>query len=172
MPPLDQLAKKSVDIHEGIESTLLILKNRLECLNDSQLRGIEIVKNYNEIPTISCYASQLNQVFMNLLSNAIEALSEKVETVITITTQSLEKDWIRITIEYNGSGIKQEIGDRFFDPFFTTKEVGEGTGLGLSISYKIIVEQHKGKLYYDSVIGEGSKFIIEIPFDASNETPA
>jgi len=166
---LDQSAEKSVDIHEGIESTLLILKNRLERLKNPGLKGIKVVKNYHEIPAITCYASQLNQVFMNLLSNAIDALNEKVEAVITISTQSLGENWIRITIEDNGSGIKQETGDHLFDPFFTTKEVGQGTGLGLSISYKIIVEQHKGKLYYDSVIGEGTKFIIEIPYDANHD---
>lgn len=167
---LDQSAEKSVDIHEGIESTLLILKNRLERLNNSEVKAINIVRNYNEIPAITCYASQLNQVFMNLLSNAIDALSEKVEAVIIISTQSIGKDWIRITVEDNGSGIELKTGDRLFDPFFTTKEVGKGTGLGLSISYKIIVEQHQGKLYYDSVISKGTKFIIEIPFDAGNET--
>ncbi|NJN73148.1 MAG: GHKL domain-containing protein [Limnothrix sp. RL_2_0] len=165
---LDQSAKKLVKLHEGIDSTLLILKNRLERLDNSGLNGIKIIKNYNAIPAITCYASQLNQVFMNLLSNAIDALSKKNEAVITISTQSLEQDGVRITIEDNGSGIKQEIGDRLFDPFFTTKEVGQGTGLGLSISYKIIVEQHKGKLYYDSVIGKGTKFIIEIPYNVNN----
>lgn len=167
---LDQSAEKSVDIHEGIESTLSILKNRLERLKTPELNSIEIIKNYNKIPMITCYASQLNQVFMNLLGNAIDALSEKAEATIIISTQSLGKNWIRITIEDNGSGIEQKTGDRLFDPFFTTKEVGQGTGLGLSISYKIIVEQHKGKLYYDSVIGKGTKFVIEIPYDAGDDT--
>ncbi|MGB2924345.1 MAG: ATP-binding protein [Limnothrix sp.] len=160
---LDQSEEKDVDIHEGIESTLLILKNRLGRLKNPQLGAIKVVKNYEKMSDINCYASQLNQVFMNLLSNAIDALDDRQDAQITIQTQWLDNQRLKVMIEDNGSGISQEIGDRLFDPFFTTKEVGKGTGLGLSISYKIIVEQHNGKLYYDSVIGEGTKFIFEIP---------
>ncbi|MEM9244715.1 MAG: ATP-binding protein, partial [Cyanobacteria bacterium P01_F01_bin.153] len=108
-------------------------------------------------------ASQLNQVFMNLLSNGIDALDNVVAGVITITTEQLENGHIRVSISDNGCGIPENIRESLFDPFFTTKPVGQGTGLGLSISYKIVVEQHQGKLFYQSEVDTGTSFILEIP---------
>ena len=115
------------------------------------------------------YVGQLNQVFMNLLANAIDRLqsvkplSEEYNTkTISITTQTLENDWVKISIKDDGNGIPPETLDKLFDPFFTTKPVGKGTGLGLSISYKII-EKHYGKLYCNSILGEGTEFVIELP---------
>ncbi|AFY37591.1 integral membrane sensor signal transduction histidine kinase [[Leptolyngbya] sp. PCC 7376] len=166
---LDQAEQKDVDIHEGIESTLLILKNRLERLKKTSLGPIRLVKNYGELPLVNCYASQLNQVLMNLLLNAIDALNEKAAAIIMITTEHLDNGYLRITIADNGCGIPGDIIDTLFDPFFTTKPVGEGTGLGLSISYKIIVEQHKGQLYCNSEVGVGTNFILEIPCQMNDQ---
>ncbi len=160
---LDQAEQKNVDVHEGIESTLLILNNRLERLKNTSVKPIQVVKNYGELPLVNCYASQLNQVFMNLLSNAIDALEKKVDGIITITTQYLDSGCLKVAIADNGCGIPEDIRDSLFDPFFTTKTVGKGTGLGLSISYKIIVEEHNGKLYCESEVGVGTSFILEIP---------
>ncbi|OKH18743.1 sensor histidine kinase [[Limnothrix rosea] IAM M-220] len=160
---LDQAEQKNVDIHEGIESTLLILNNRLERLKNTSVPPIQVVKNYGELPLAHCYASQLNQVFMNLLSNAIDALEEKVDGIITITTKYLDSGYLKVAIADNGCGIPEGIRDSLFDPFFTTKTVGKGTGLGLSISYKIIVEEHNGKLYCESEVGVGTSFTLEIP---------
>ena len=164
---LDEAEMKPVDIHDGIEGTLLILQHRLK--TDNSKININIVKEYGELPLVQCYAGQLNQVFMNLLANAIDELqsiksaSEEDNTkTIAITTQFIEKDWVKISIKDDGNGIPSEILDKLFDPFFTTKAVGKGTGLGLSISYKII-EKHGGKLYCNSVVGEGAEFVIELP---------
>ncbi|MEM6502198.1 MAG: ATP-binding protein, partial [Cyanobacteria bacterium P01_C01_bin.89] len=151
------------DIHEGIESTLLILRNRLERLKDTKVNPIKVVRNYGNIPPVNCYASQLNQVFMNLLTNGIDALDNVVAGVITIATEQLKNGYIRISIGDNGCGIPENIRESLFDPFFTTKPVGQGTGLGLSISYKIVVEQHRGKLFCQSEVGTGTNFILEIP---------
>ncbi|MGD1939555.1 MAG: sensor histidine kinase [Cyanophyceae cyanobacterium] len=160
---LDQAEQKNVDIHEGIESTLLILRNRLERLKDTKVNPIKVVRNYGNIPPVNCYASQLNQVFMNLLTNGIDALDNVVAGVITIATEQLKNGYIRISIGDNGCGIPENIRESLFDPFFTTKPVGQGTGLGLSISYKIVVEQHRGKLFCQSEVGTGTNFILEIP---------
>ena len=164
---LDESDMKPVDIHDGIEGTLLILQHRLK--TDNSKVTINIVKEYSELPLVQCYAGQLNQVFMNLLANAIDELqsinpaSEEDNTkTITITTKNQENDWIKISIKDDGNGITPEVLDKLFDPFFTTKAVGKGTGLGLSISYKII-EKHGGKLYCNSTVGEGAEFIIELP---------
>lgn len=164
---LDEAEMKPVDIHDGIEGTLMILKHRLK--TDSSKIGINIVKEYGELPLVQCYAGQLNQVFMNLLANAIDELksikpsSEEDNTkTIAITTQTIEHDWVKISIKDDGNGIPPGILDKLFDPFFTTKPVGKGTGLGLSISYKII-EKHCGKLYCNSILGEGAEFVIELP---------
>ncbi len=165
---LDEAEMKPVDIHDGIEGTLLILQHRLK--NDSSKVNINIVKEYDELPLVQCYAGQLNQVFMNLLANAIDELqsikpSSKEDNntkTIAISTQTLENDWVKISIKDDGKGITSEILDKLFDPFFTTKPVGKGTGLGLSISYKII-EKHGGKLYCNSILGEGAEFVIELP---------
>ena len=169
---LDQAEFKAVDIHEGIDSTLVILQNRLKGLADSP--EIEVVKNYGNLPLVECYAGQLNQVFMNILANAIDALNDdqKYQTFnkvknnscrITIDTQVIRDEWIAIQISDNGAGISQEIRSRIFDPFFTTKPVGKGTGLGLSISYQIVTEKHGGKMWCESVLGKGTEFAIEIP---------
>lgn len=169
---LDQAEFKAVDLHEGIDSTLVILQNRLKGLADSP--EIEVIKNYGNLPLVECYAGQLNQVFMNILANAIDALEDdqKYQTFnevknnscrITIDTQVIRDEWILIQISDNGGGIIQEIRSRIFDPFFTTKPVGKGTGLGLSISYQIVTEKHGGKMWCDSAPGSGTKFAIEIP---------
>ncbi|MEP6500482.1 PAS domain-containing sensor histidine kinase [Microcoleus vaginatus] len=168
---LDESQMKLVDIHEGIESTLLILQHRIKA---NVLRpAIEIIKEYGNFPPVECYVGQLNQVFMNLLGNAIDALEDynsnhsSKETSsrpnrIRIST-SANSDTVTIRIADNGKGINQEVIGKLFDPFFTTKAVGKGTGLGLSISYQIIVEKHRGKLQCISTPGEGAEFIIEIP---------
>lgn len=167
---LDEAEMKKVDIHEGLDSTLLILQNRFKQKVD--FPGIEVVKNYGNVPLVDCYAGQLNQVFMNIISNAIDALEDynkryfsklKVNLLkITITTEVIEKNVV-IRIADNASGITEAVKERLFDPFFTTKPVGKGTGLGLSISYKIVVEKHKGKLKCISEPEQGAEFCIEIP---------
>ncbi|WP_414624883.1 protein kinase domain-containing protein [Calothrix sp. CCY 0018] len=165
---LDEAEMKSVDIHEGIENTLMILQHRFKA-KDSYLQ-IQVIKEYGQLPKITCYPSQLNQVFMNILSNAIDALEESQKKsqltenpTIQIKTELIDLNTARILIADNGSGIEQKVLKKIFDPFFTTKPVGSGTGLGLSISYKIIVEKHKGQLICNSTVGEGTEFAIEIP---------
>jgi signal transduction histidine kinase len=160
----DESELKKVDIHEGIDSTLLILQHRLNGERDSP--SIEIIKDYGNLPKIECYAGQLNQVFMNIINNSIDALSEATgneKGQILIRTSINESDWVVVAIADNGSGMNQEIQQRIFDPFFTTKPVGKGTGLGLSISYQLVVEKHNGQLKCISAPGEGAQFIIEIP---------
>ncbi len=162
---LDEADYKQVDIHEGIDNTLLILQHRLK--NNSTQSAIKIIKDYAQIPLVECYAGKLNQVFMNILGNAIDALTEfrtsDIIATISISTQVIDKNYVRICIADNGTGINEEVSKNIFNPFFTTKPVGKGTGLGLSISYQIIVEIHKGKIYCDSELGKGTKFVIEIP---------
>ena len=160
---LDESDKKQVNLHQGIESTLTILENRLSFSEEKQI--IEIHRNYGELPLVECYAGQLNQVFLNIIGNAIDALQEsnKEQKYIEIATGLLDERWIQIKIFDNGIGINAKVQDRIFDPFFTTKPVGKGTGLGLSTSYKIVVDRHQGKLKCNSVLGEGTEFIIEIP---------
>lgn len=175
----DELELKAVDIHEGLDSTLLILGHRLK--NNNERPAIEIVKKYATFPLLECYPAQLNQVFMNLLSNSIDALEEKFKTIqqrylklsqtcpkipltIWITTQAVNNQ-IVIRIEDNGLGIPEEVRSHMFDPFFTTKAPGKGTGLGLSISHQIIVEKHHGQIKCSSKPGEGTEFLIEIPTD-------
>jgi two-component system, NtrC family, sensor kinase len=165
---LDEAEYKEVDIHEGIDDTLLILQHRL----NNSIQAVKIIKQYGQLPLVECYAGQLNQVFMNILSNAIDALEElkvksKVKIITTptiwISTHVIDKDWVQICIADNGIGMTDEVRARLFDPFFTTKEVGKGTGLGLSISYQVVVKTHHGKLSCDSSYGSGTKFIIAIP---------
>ncbi|MFQ4145297.1 sensor histidine kinase [Chlorogloeopsis sp. ULAP02] len=176
---LDEAEMKRVDIHEGIDSTLLILQHRLK--TQSNRSGIEIVKKYEKLPLVECYPGQLNQVFMNIISNAIDALdshkgknsmgdNHAPQSKITIATELLENNSVLIRIADNGSGIPEAIKSQIFDPFFTTKPVGKGTGLGLSISYKIVVEKHKGQLSCVSQPDQGTEFWITIPLSVDSQT--
>ncbi|MCY7390666.1 MAG: PAS domain-containing protein [Leptolyngbyaceae cyanobacterium CAN_BIN12] len=162
---MDEAAVKVVDIHEGIDSTLMILHSRLKASHDAP--EIRIIKEYGKLPKIECYAGQLNQVFMNILANAIDALEEGSESnrpnTIHIRTEATDNQQVRICIADNGLGMTEEVRNRLFDPFFTTKAVGKGTGLGLSISYQIVVERHKGSLHCFSELGQGCEFWIEVP---------
>ncbi|NEP13392.1 MAG: GHKL domain-containing protein [Symploca sp. SIO2C1] len=164
----DQTSQQLVDLHQGIDSTLLILRNRLKACGNRQ--GVEIVKDYGNLPNIECYVGQLNQVFMNILSNAIDALEEIPNHLgyITIRT-SLSPDCSRVIIQIadNGPGMTPEVQDQLFDPFFTTKPLGKGTGLGLAISHKIVVDTHRGSLKCESFRGKGTEFWIEIPLQPS-----
>ena len=168
----DEAEMKEVDLHEGIDSTLMILQHRLKGARDS--RSVEVIKDYGNIPKVECYAGQLNQVFMNIINNGIDAFSEAKgndKGQIRICTEVKDSDWVVIAIADNGPGMTQEVQQRIFDPFFTTKPVGSGTGLGLSISYQIVVEKHSGKLKCISAPGEGTQFLIEIPvLQRSRET--
>ncbi|MEA5496591.1 ATP-binding protein [Limnoraphis robusta Tam1] len=158
---LDEAQVKACDLHEGLESTLLLLNHRLT----SQ---VEVVRKYGNIPDVACHPAQINQVFMNILSNAIDALLEREDQVhkkILIVTES-QYEQVLIRISDNGGGIPPEILGKLFDPFFTTKPVGKGTGLGLAISYKII-EKHQGKIQVHSSGGEGTEFIITLPIQSS-----
>ncbi|MEM0979442.1 MAG: ATP-binding protein [Cyanobacteria bacterium P01_H01_bin.58] len=164
---MDEAEMKAVDLHDGIDSTLMILRSRLK--QTPIQAGITIEKNYGDLPQVECYPGQLNQVFMNILSNAIDALEAKQEeepglqAKITITTACWQKSSIVISIQDNGPGIAPQHRARLFDPFYTTKPVGKGTGLGLSISYQVIAERHHGELSCESEIGEGSTFRVTIP---------
>lgn len=164
---LDESAMKEVDLHEGMENTLLILQHRLKGTNG--MTAIKIYRDYGNLPLIFCYASQLNQVFMNVLGNAIDALDDAhhqgkaTVPTIRIRTEMMENDWVKIAIADNGLGMNHEVRQKLFDPFFTTKPVGKGTGLGLSISYSIVVDKHGGQLTCHSTPGEGTEFVIEIP---------
>ncbi|NJR66502.1 MAG: HAMP domain-containing histidine kinase [Leptolyngbyaceae cyanobacterium CRU_2_3] len=178
---LDEAQFKSVDLHEGIDNTLLILHHRLKAKLETP--AIEVIKDYGDIPLVECYPGQLNQVFMNVLSNAIDSLEETTRQrtpknpqtqtqTLWISTQLMTNQQVRITIADNGSGIPKMVQSRIFDPFFTTKPVGKGTGLGLSISYQIVVEKHKGKMWCNSTEDEGTKFMIEIPIYQPEPKPS
>lgn len=173
----DEAELKSVDIHEGLDSTLLILGHRFKSVSDRPT--IQLSKEYGTLPLIECYPAQLNQVFMNLLSNSIDALEEKFNNIsrkylelskgypkiplnISIKTQMTDNTAV-IKIADNGLGMPENVRSHIFDPFFTTKEPGKGTGLGLSISYQIIVEKHHGQIKCSSTFGKGTEFLIEIP---------
>ncbi|MEA5549685.1 ATP-binding protein [Anabaena cylindrica UHCC 0172] len=168
---LDEAEMKPVNIHEGINSTLLIVQDLIK--GHKKQQEITIIKNYGSLPLIECYAGGLNQVFMNIITNAIDALRQQEVDVhknikqhfssIIINTQVKDEDNIIISIKDNGTGIRENCKHRLFEPFFTTKPVGKGTGLGLSISYQIIVDKHKGKIDYISEPGKGTEFLIEIP---------
>ncbi len=169
---LDEAECKAVDIHKGIDSTLLILRSRLKDKPGSP--GIEVIKEYGNLPLVECYAGQLNQVFMNILTNAIDVLEERDEkrsyqeiqqspSIIRISTQMLNEHQIAIKISDNGLGIPEKIKQLIFNPFFSTKPIGKGTGMGMSISYQIITKNHGGKFYCISSSGEGTQFVIEMP---------
>ncbi|MFP4009533.1 MAG: GAF domain-containing protein, partial [Spirulinaceae cyanobacterium] len=157
---VDESHTKRVNIHDGIESTLLILQHRLKTRPDRT--DVEITRNYGEIPPIECYAAQLNQVFMNILSNSIDALENIIHRPLLEIQTEVQGEQAIITIKDNGPGIAKSVKERIFDPFFTTKPVGKGTGLGLSISHQII-EKHQGKITCDSQLGRGTTFKITIP---------
>jgi two-component system, NtrC family, sensor kinase len=174
---LDEAEFKSVDLHQGIENTLMILQHRLKVAHDRP--EIQVIKKFEILPEVECYAGQINQVFMNLLSNAVDALEEgnagrsfqdlsTQPNVIEIHTHQSDKKQVQITISDNGTGIPEEIRSRLFDPFFTTKPVGKGTGLGLSISYQVITEKHHGKLWCEDNPGGGTRFVIQIPVRQQN----
>lgn len=186
----DEAEIKAVDIHQGLNSTLMILQHRLKATSGHQ--AIQVVKKYGELPLVECYPGQLNQVFMNLLANAIDALEDTLAQTsskdyiptLTLCTEVLQKDagerpiegvlvkpeFIVIWIEDNGAGIPPEVLPNIFNPFFTTKPIGKGTGLGLSISYQIIVEKHLGKLNCFSTRGKGTEFRIQIPVSKTGQT--
>ncbi|MBC1279751.1 HAMP domain-containing histidine kinase [Nostoc sp. UCD121] len=179
---LDEAEIKQVYIHEGIDSTLMILKHFLQATDKTP--EIEVVKHYSQLPLIECYPAQINQVFMNIITNAIDALQDSNKSwfrannqlekpncllpVIRISTEVIDPEWVAITIADNGCGMNEKVRARLFDPFFTTKPVGKGTGLGLSISYQIIVEQHRGKISCISVPEQGTEFVIKIPVKTKN----
>ncbi|MEH2228514.1 MAG: GAF domain-containing protein [Nostoc sp.] len=174
---LDESENKRVDLHEGIDSTLLILQHRLK--GNAEFPRIEIIKDYGNIPRVECYAGQMNQVFMNIFSNAIDALevwrgkwrdrgdkennSCPIPTIQISTKVSADNSRLLIRITDNGPGMNEDVKKRIFDPFYTTKPVGKGTGLGLAISYQIIVEKHGGIMECISEPGKGTEFWIEIP---------
>ncbi len=158
---LDEAEFKKVDLHEGLDSTIRLL---------SQYYGsgrIILERDYSELPPVDCYAGQLNQVWMNLLVNAAQAVGQ--EGIVRVTTRK-ERDAATVTIKDTGRGIAPEHLKKIFDPFFTTKAVGEGTGLGLSITYGII-ERHGGFIKVESHLGEGTTFTVTIPFDAGKQQP-
>jgi len=172
---LDESGFKAVDIHEGVDSTLLILGSRIkEC---SVRHDLEIIKSYGDIPSVECYPAQLNQVFMNLLANALDAIEAAVQKEasnsgvsesgqqhkIWITTQLNEQAQVEVRIRDSGIGLDESIVPKVFDHFFTTKPVGKGTGLGLSISRKIIAEKHFGTLRLNARTGQGAEFIVCLP---------
>jgi signal transduction histidine kinase len=169
---LDEAEFKCVDLHQGIENTLMILQHRLKVAHDRP--EIQIIKTFEILPEVECYAGQINQVFMNLLSNAVDALEEGNQgrsfqdltlqpNRIEIHTHQSGHNQVQITISDNGTGIPEAIRSRLFDPFFTTKPVGKGTGLGLSISYQVITEKHHGQLWCEENPGGGTRFVIQIP---------
>jgi len=196
---LNEAHFKLADIHQGIDSTLLLLQHRLEATATRQT--IQVIKQYGNLPKVECYPSQLNQVFMNILTNAIEALEEgngewghgDMRTqghgdtgnfsaahsassaqlpipTIRISTGVIEGNCVVIRIADNGPGMTETVRHRLFDPFFTTKPVGSGTGLGLAISYQIVVEKHGGQLLANSEMGKGTEFAIAIPLQQSGSS--
>jgi len=176
---LDDSVKKPTNIHEGIDNTLLILHNKLRAR--AEYPEIQIIKDYGKLPLIECYSGQLNQVFMNLASNSIDALEDACNQrrrssprasltgdsdwtpTISIRTEAINENSICIKIADNAIGMTEDVRSQLFDPFFTTKPIGKGTGLGLAISYRIVVEKHGGTLSCSSVLGEGTEFAIELP---------
>ena len=170
----DKDYKVPFNIHEGIDSTILILKHRLKA-ND-QRPALEVVTNYSDFPGIECFPGQLNQVFMNILANAIDALEESNHgrsfaeikanpNWITITI-SVRDCQFQIAIADNGMGMTEEVKEKIFDHLFTTKAVGKGTGLGLAIARQIVTEKHEGTIDVNSELGQGTEFIITLPIKA------
>jgi two-component system, NtrC family, sensor kinase len=177
---MDEAEMKTVDIHEGIESTLMILQNRLN--GQTEGLGIKVIKDYDRLPLVECYPGQLNQVLMSILANAIDALEELsqqkplLEIIqnpgkIWIQTKIVDRDRVRIEIADNGIGMTPEVCQKMFNPFFTTKAVGKGTGMSMAISYQIITEKHQGSLECFSTPQEGTKLVIQIPIRQSANCP-
>ncbi|MBD1924539.1 AAA family ATPase [Microcoleus sp. FACHB-831] len=174
---LDEAEMKQVDIHEGIDSALLLLHNRLKVKPDQA--EIKVIKEYGSLPLVACYAGQLNQAFMNMLANAIDVLEDaskrhrardiSFSPYIRIHTCVLDDNQVEIRIADNGSGMKEEVRQKIFDPFFTTKPVGKGTGMGLAITYQIVVDKHGGELTCISAPGQGAEFVIKIPLQPRNQ---
>ncbi|NET10105.1 MAG: hypothetical protein F6K16_36490 [Symploca sp. SIO2B6] len=164
-----------MDIHDGLNNTLMLLKHRLKA--NTSRPAVEVVQEYAPLPHVECYPGLLNQVFMNILANAIDALDEKAETQspkewldhpghITVQTSwvhELGKKWIQVVIADNGAGMSPSVQQRIFDPFFTTKPIGKGTGMGMSISYQVVTERHSGQLSCSSIVGNGTTFTIKLP---------
>jgi len=176
---IDELETSQFDIHNGIDSTLMILAHRLKASSDYP--GIEVIKDYGQLPLIECFPGQLNQVLMNLLANAVDAIDEanklnKIARIpinrglIQIQTKLINSDWISVTITDSGSGIPKSVRSQIFMPFFTTKPVGKGTGMGLAISYSIITDKHHGQLKCISSSAQGTKFMIELPIKQQNQS--
>jgi two-component system, NtrC family, sensor kinase len=184
----DEAEFKAVNIHDGIDSTLVILAHRFK--SEGTRPEIEVIRDYGEIPPIECYAGQLNQVLMNILGNAIDAIEEAWDQPggpltptrrITIKThlvqpfhgseqpQPEQPQWLSISIADSGSGIPEPVRSHIFDPFFTTKPIGKGTGMGLSISYQLITEKHHGRLDCLSQVGRGTEFILTIPVQQTHD---
>ncbi len=165
----DTTAKMSINLHEGLDSTLLILRHRLQ--GKGKRTEIEVIRDYSDLPQVKCYPGQLNQVFMNLLSNAIDALEEALNKneyflpIITIRTSLTVTKQVAITIADNGLGINPEIKSHVFEPMFTTKGVNQGTGLGLSITRQIVEEKHGGSITCNSIPGKGAEFVVQIPLN-------
>jgi signal transduction histidine kinase len=169
---MDEADFKDVDIHEGIESTLLILQHRIKDRADRP--AIVVIKDYATLPKVECFPGQLNQVFMNILVNALDALEDMntkrsyqelkdTPNQIRIRTCAIDNQCVEVAIADNGIGMPDRVKQRIFDPFFTTKPTGKGTGLGMSISYQIITEKHGGKIQCFSTPGSGTEFVIQIP---------
>jgi signal transduction histidine kinase len=169
---LDEAEFKAVDLHEGIDSTLLILQHRLKAQPESP--EIRVIRDYGDLPLVECYPGQLNQVLMNILANAIDAIEEfntkrtyqeiaNHPNQIVIRTLIIDSQSVQIAIADSASGMSEAIQQQIFNPFFTTKPIGKGTGMGMAISYQIITEKHGGKLECFSTLGEGTEFIIQIP---------
>lgn len=161
---LDEAERKSVNLHDGIDSTLMILSSRLK--QTQKHPEIEVVKKYGNLPLVECFPGQINQVFMNILTNAIDAIQSfvKEKGQIRITTElTADEKSVLIRIADNGVGICEDVKQKIFDQFFTTKSVGNGTGLGLAIAYSIVVEKHGGTLTCHSKLKEGTEFIITLP---------
>ncbi|AFY80481.1 PAS domain S-box protein [Oscillatoria acuminata] len=169
---LDESEVKAVDIHENIDSTLVILHSRLK--GHGRVPEIQVIKQYGNLPQVECYSSLLNQVFMNLLMNAIEAIEERRNSLspellsdyvgcITVTTRLVLKNRVSIVIQDNGIGMNPLVQEKLFNPFFTTKAIGKGTGMGLSTSYQIVTKNHQGTLRFSSTEGVGTEFAVELP---------
>ncbi|MFK8185102.1 MAG: MHYT domain-containing protein [Phormidesmis sp.] len=175
---MDEADLKKVDVHEGLNSTLMLLAHQIK--SKGKTPAIEVVQDYDALPLLECYPGQLNQVFMNILVNAIDAINavrcnERAPDAnqrlgqLTIRTSMFGSDWVEIAIADNGCGISEETKARIFDPFFTTKPVGKGTGMGMSISYKIVVERHGGKIDVISEANQGTEFFIRLPIRQSGK---